>query len=74
VTKPVKEIAASIRQRLTNVAKESGRPYQEVFEYYAMERFHHRLAQSPYAKRFVLKGALMFQAWGGAVNREQLSK
>lgn len=69
MTKPVKDIAASVRQRLQNAAKESGRPFQEVLEYYAMERFLYRLARSPHAGRFVLKGALLFRAWGGAATR-----
>jgi hypothetical protein len=69
VTKPVKDIAASVRRRLMNAALASGRPFQEVLEYYAMERFLYRLARSGYAGRFVLKGALLFRAWGGAATR-----
>jgi hypothetical protein len=46
MTKPLQDLAASVRQRLQNVAKTSGRPFQEVLEYYAMERFLYRLAQS----------------------------
>ncbi|MBA4067809.1 MAG: nucleotidyl transferase AbiEii/AbiGii toxin family protein [Isosphaera sp.] len=34
-----------------------------------MERFLYRLAQSRHADRFVLKGALMFTAWGGPASR-----
>jgi hypothetical protein len=40
-----------------------------VLEYYAMERFLYRLARSPHAGRFVLKGALMFRAWGAPASR-----
>lgn len=65
----VKDIAASVRQRLLNVAKASGRPVQEVLQYYAMERLLYRLAQSPYANHFVLKGALMFPAWRAPASR-----
>jgi hypothetical protein len=57
VTKPLKDIAASVRQRLQNAAKAAGRPFQEVLEYYAMERFLYRLGRSPHAGRFVLKMA-----------------
>jgi hypothetical protein len=46
MTRPVKDIAASVRQRLQNAAKTAGRPFHEVFEYYAMERFLYRLARS----------------------------
>jgi len=69
VTPPKKDIAHSVRQRLMNVAKATGRPFQEVVDYYAMERFLYRLSRSTYAKRFVLKGALMFRAWQGAASR-----
>jgi hypothetical protein len=69
VTKPTKDVAASVRQRLQNVARATGRPFQEVLEYYAMERFLYRLARSAHASRFVLKGALMFRTWGGPPSR-----
>ncbi len=64
MTRPPRDVAASVRGRLRDAARASGRPFQEVLEYYAMERFLYRLAQSPHAGRFVLKGALMFRAWG----------
>ena len=61
--RPIKDVAASIRQRLYNNSKETGRPFQEVLQYFAMERFLYRLGQSCHADKFVLKGALMFTAW-----------
>lgn len=65
----VTNVAASVRQRLQNVARSSGRPFQEVLQYYAMERVLYRLAQSPHADHFVLKGALMFNAWRSPTSR-----
>lgn len=65
----VKDVAASIRQRLYNNAKATGRPFQEVLQYFAMERFLYRLAQSPHADKFVLKGALMLTAWRAPLSR-----
>ena len=56
-------LAASVRQRLLNRAKTDHRPFNELLQYYAMERFLYRLSRSPHAKRFVLKGALMLRAW-----------
>ena len=56
-------LAASVRQRLLNRARNDHRPFNELFQYYAMERFLYRLSRSPHAKRFVLKGALMLRAW-----------
>lgn len=64
MSKPVKNIAASVRQKLANFAKESKRPFAELLQYYAMERFLYRLSRSEYKDRLVLKGALMFVAWG----------
>ena len=55
--KPVKDMAASIRQRLQNVAKKTNRPFQEVLEYFAMERFLYRLPSSKHARRFVCSRA-----------------
>jgi len=65
----IKDVAASIRQRLYNHAKAAGRPFQEVLQYFAMERFLYRLAQSTYADKFVLKGALMLTAWRAPSSR-----
>lgn len=56
-------IAASIRQRLKNISKDEGRPFNELLQYYAMERFLYRLSQSKHAKCFILKGALMLRVW-----------
>ena len=64
-----KNLPASVRQRLTNAAKETKRPFQEVLQYFAIERFLYRLTQSGHSGKFVLKGALMFTAWGGRSSR-----
>lgn len=56
-------VAASVRARLLNRSRAEGRPFQELLEYFAMERFLYRLSRSPHAGHFVLKGALMLQLW-----------
>ncbi len=56
-------IPASVHQRLLNLAQETKRPFNELLQYYAMERFLFRLGNSPHADRFVLKGALMLRVW-----------
>jgi len=61
--KSPKNIPASVRQRLLNRAKNDKRPFNELLQYYAMERFLYRLSQSTHADRFILKGALMLRAW-----------
>ncbi|MBC8492375.1 MAG: nucleotidyl transferase AbiEii/AbiGii toxin family protein [Chloroflexi bacterium] len=58
-----RNVAASIRQRLLNHARARGRPFNEVLQYFALERFLYRLGCSPYHQQFVLKGALMFTVW-----------
>ncbi len=42
--RPLKDIAASVHQRLLNRARESGRPFGELLQYYAIERFLYRLS------------------------------
>ena len=60
---PPKNISASVRQRLLNQAKGDRRPFNELLQYYAMERFLYRLSLSHHANRFILKGALMLRIW-----------
>ncbi|HSL44808.1 MAG TPA: nucleotidyl transferase AbiEii/AbiGii toxin family protein [Anaerolineales bacterium] len=58
-----KDIVASVYARLTNEAKKLGRQYAEVLQYYGIERFLARLAQTNYADSFILKGGLVFYGW-----------
>lgn len=60
---PRTNLAASVHDLLMNKARETHRPFNEILQYYAMERFLYRLSKSPYAGKFTLKGALMFTAW-----------
>jgi len=64
-----RNVAASVRQRLLNRARTEGRPFNEVLQYFALERFLYRLGRSPYRHQFVLKGALMFSAWQSPFSR-----
>lgn len=59
----VKDMAASVRQRLLNHSREVGRPFDELLRLYGIERFLYRLSVSPHARRFVLKGGLMLLVW-----------
>ncbi len=58
-----RNIAASVHQRLLNKAQESARPFNELFQYYAIERFLYRFSRSSHAEKLILKGALMFMVW-----------
>ncbi len=60
----IKNIPASVQSRLLTQAQKSGRPYNELLQYYAIERFLYRLSKSMYQHKFLLKGALLFRAWG----------
>ncbi|MGB7718663.1 MAG: nucleotidyl transferase AbiEii/AbiGii toxin family protein [Bryobacteraceae bacterium] len=64
-----RDLGASVRQRLLNQARSQGRPFQELLQYFATERFLYRLTKSPFADRFVLKGALLLTAWRAPVAR-----
>ena len=57
---PARDIAASVRARLLNVAKKSGRDFDAVLLQYMQERFLYRLSLSPYRSHLILKGALLF--------------
>lgn len=59
----MKNVAASVRQRLLNRARSDKRPFNELLQYYAMERFLYRLSRSDHAGSFILKGALMLRVW-----------
>lgn len=52
----ITNIAASVHQRLLNKAKESSRPFNEILQHFAIERFIYRISMSPHADRFILKG------------------
>lgn len=62
-------MGASVRQRLLNQSRAQDRPFQELLQYFAMERFLYRLTKSPYANRFILKGALLLTAWRAPLSR-----
>lgn len=63
------DLGASARQRLLNQSRAQNRPFQELLQYFAMERFLYRLARSPYADQFILKGALLLTAWRAPLSR-----
>ena len=64
-----KNIAASVRQRLLNKSRQDKRPFQELVQYYAMERFLYRLSCSSHVQQFILKGALMLRVWHSPESR-----
>ena len=64
-----KNTAASVRQRLLNLSRQSGEEFQRLLTRYAVERLLDRLSRSEHASRFVLKGAVLFTIWTGELHR-----
>ncbi len=60
--KEIKNIAASVKERLRNISTQSGREFQSVVSQYVQERFLYRLSESNYSNNLILKGALLFIA------------
>lgn len=66
MNRPVKNVAASVRQRLLNEAKRRGESFDYVASLYARERFLARLSVSPHRGRLILKGAAALTFWTDA--------
>jgi hypothetical protein len=63
VTKQVVNVAASVRQRLLNLARERKEDFVLLLTKYGLERVLYRISQSKHRDAFVLKGALLFELW-----------
>jgi predicted nucleotidyltransferase component of viral defense system len=69
VKKPHKDVGASVRARLLQLAKRRGDDFQLLLTRYANERLLYRLTKSPHAGLFLLKGAALFTLWTGQAHR-----
>lgn len=69
MTKPLTNIAASVRAKLLAGAQTRGEDFNLVLQRYAAERFLYRLGESQHRDKFVLKGAMLFALWGGSMYR-----
>jgi predicted nucleotidyltransferase component of viral defense system len=56
-------VAASVRQRLLNIAHKTKQDFGLLITKYALERLLYRLSVSAHRNVFVLKGALLFDLW-----------
>jgi predicted nucleotidyltransferase component of viral defense system len=63
LTKRVTNIAASVGQKLRNIARERNEDFALVLTKFGLERLLFRLSQSKHRDSFVLKGALLFELW-----------
>ncbi len=62
-------LPASVHQRLLNLSQQRSQEFNHLLTLFAIERLLYRLAQSPFAGRFVLKGALLFMVWALPTHR-----
>jgi Nucleotidyl transferase AbiEii toxin, Type IV TA system len=60
---PIRNMGASVRARLLNLAKERNQPFDLLLTRYALERLLHRLSTTKHRDRFVLKGAMLLTTW-----------
>ncbi|MEO2032558.1 MAG: nucleotidyl transferase AbiEii/AbiGii toxin family protein [Planctomycetaceae bacterium] len=67
--KQPKNVVASVRQRLMNLARDRKEDFQLVLTRYGLERLLYRLTQSSHSEQFILKGAALFQLWTGQPHR-----
>jgi hypothetical protein len=58
-----------VRARLLNEARARGESYDQVLQYFAIERFLYRLSMTEWGERLVVKGAIMLRAWGTPLGR-----
>ena len=66
-SREIRDVPASVHQRLRNLARDQGVDFNRVLQRYAAERFLYRLS-SPEVDRFTLKGAALCWVCAG---REQ---
>jgi hypothetical protein len=57
-------MAASVRQRLLNRAREQREDFGLLLTRFGTERLLYRLGESEYGAAFILKGAMLFPLWG----------
>lgn len=57
-------MAASVRQRLLDLARARGEEFEYLLTRYGLERFLYRLGCSAYRESFILKGAMLLLLWG----------
>lgn len=63
-------IAASVKQRLLNIARAQHRVFDIVLIRFALERLLFRLSKSAYRERYILKGGMLVTQWLDHDNRE----
>ncbi len=57
----LKNMAASVRSQLLNIARQSGKPFDQLLSLYGQERYLSRLSLTPYKEKLILKN------WGSSL-------
>jgi predicted nucleotidyltransferase component of viral defense system len=65
-----KNLAASVKQRLMNMARDQNRAFDILLVRFALERLLFRLSLSAYRDNYVLKGGMLVTQWLEHGNRE----
>jgi predicted nucleotidyltransferase component of viral defense system len=60
---PKRNMGASIRDRLLNIARKRQQPFDLLLTRYVLERLLYRLSKTSHRARFVLKGAMLITTW-----------
>ncbi|MCC6488068.1 MAG: nucleotidyl transferase AbiEii/AbiGii toxin family protein [Candidatus Hydrogenedentes bacterium] len=63
--KDIKNVSASINQRLLNLSQERRTTHNDILAAYGSERFLYRLGQTDAGHQMVLKGAALLRVWTG---------
>ena len=66
---PKRNLAASIRDRLMQLARARNEDFNFILSRYGMERLLYRISKSQHERTFILKGAMLFTAWSGHPHR-----
>ncbi len=67
--KEKKNYAASVKQKLLNLARERKEDYQLLLTKFALERVLARISASRFQTSFILKGAMLFEIWSETSHR-----
>lgn len=65
-----KSLAASVKQRLLNIAREQSRAFDILLVRFALERLLFRLSLSAHRENYILKGGMLVTQWLDHDNRE----
>ncbi len=59
----IRNMGASVRARLLNLARQRNQPFDLLLTRYVLERLLYRLSITKHRQRFVLKGAMLMAIW-----------